>query len=263
MVKQIINPNEEKTYNFTKATADFEPALKRSIEGVFQIEIIGCLFHFKQALQRKWKSMGLLKKFKSEESQLILNNFASLCWLDDKNKISNNIEILRKEYSDFPEILKYIQYFEKQWMPLIYSKNIDYTYIENKYRSNSVLENFHSKVVASLQYNPNWKDFLEFLIKEEELFCNNCLDAELTGHKVNDSKKNYAKSEFKLKEISKEKKNLCKEAIFEENKTTISKPQVIVKNQEKDKEIAIKKTKPYEPKKVLLDFILIHFYIIL
>jgi len=59
--RDILNNILQRSYNIRRMTVDFETAQIEAIQETFpEIELIGCRFHFKQALIRKAKKLGLL-----------------------------------------------------------------------------------------------------------------------------------------------------------------------------------------------------------
>ena len=104
------------------------------------------LFHFRQAIYRKWKTSGLSSKFTSSDSQKILDNLASLYWSQDKSKINDSVLQIKNQYKDFPDIISFIDYFDQFCIPKILNDQINYNIYDEKYRFNSVLETFIQKL---------------------------------------------------------------------------------------------------------------------
>ena len=73
--KEIQENILKRAYNVNRITLDFEEAEKEALKEVFPgLTLIGCKFHFKQALLRKAKKKGLMNSHTENETLEIINN---------------------------------------------------------------------------------------------------------------------------------------------------------------------------------------------
>jgi len=78
------------------ATVDFELGLHKGFKKIFSnVELIDCLFHYKQTLNRKTAKLGLKNRKYKARTQKIIRKLGNLCWKVDP-------------YSDFQRIKKKI-----------------------------------------------------------------------------------------------------------------------------------------------------------
>ena len=149
------------------ATADFEQGLHLGLLNVFpKIRLIGCLFHFKQALHRRAAKLGLKKKKYMHDTQRTIEQISRMCWQDSplthlkglKQRIKLKLQV------------KLINYVQRTWSKFILKNMLNYKTINQEYRANSILESYNVRVKKILPYKPNWPKFVEFLIDEENYY---------------------------------------------------------------------------------------------
>jgi len=78
---------------------------------------------------------------------------------------------LQKTYSKHKEHIKLIEYYEKNWLPLLLDRTIFYQDLRgnlDRMRANSVLENYHAELKENLTLNPRWEKFIDVLIQKEK-----------------------------------------------------------------------------------------------
>ena len=86
-IKYLISCNDKFPIKAKAITTDYELALINSVSKVFSsIHLVGCLFHFKQALIRKLNEFGLYKAEYDKETDRILSLCGSLPFLPSKKK---------------------------------------------------------------------------------------------------------------------------------------------------------------------------------
>ena len=75
IIKHIIYGSVNDKIKLQKVTVDFEDSLQNTVKEIFCCEIVGCLFHFRQAINRKLKSIGLQSLDKDQNT--IINDLIS------------------------------------------------------------------------------------------------------------------------------------------------------------------------------------------
>ena len=116
LVLRVLKSWYKKEESFPKRiTTDFEIGLVKSIELVFpsQFEIVGCYFHFKQAIYRK------LKKFGAAEHTTFLTNLSGTLTLVTINDIYIALDYFEEKEHDQKlgkVVQKFSDYFEEFWI---------------------------------------------------------------------------------------------------------------------------------------------------
>ena len=105
-------------------TCDFEQALLNAISGIFPFsKIVGCFFHWKQAIRRK----SIALKFKNEKeivSCSMVKNLMDILTVIPANEITtkgfafvkDNLKEAILEENDSEKMQKFWKYFENYWM---------------------------------------------------------------------------------------------------------------------------------------------------
>jgi len=150
-------------------TLNFEKGLHIASGKVFpNIKMVGCLFHFKQALHRFACRNNLkTKKFK-RRTNIVIKKIRRICWHKRPFKF---LERMRSSLSKKPQV-KIVEYVWKTWGRFIKNQMLDYNSIDQKYRANSVLESYNARLKTQIPFKPNWHKFLELIINKENYF--NC-----------------------------------------------------------------------------------------
>jgi len=99
---------------------------------------------------------------------------------DDEEEKEGNNEINRKA-STSSHLDKFCLYFERNYLPLMEKGILNYKKIDQKYRSNSVLEGYHSQLQQSLTKKPNWIVFIKVLQEQEKSVREEILQQESEG----------------------------------------------------------------------------------
>ena len=125
-----------------------------------RVAIKGCLFHFSQALYRKYIELN-----KKQKSQNLIRLFYLFIWLPfmKANEITDFITEL--ETRDVTGCREYIDYFKKQWLP-----NLNWWIVDqrapNCVQTNCGLESFHGQLNRALpQARPDILSLSETLLR--------------------------------------------------------------------------------------------------
>ena len=166
-LKDIVGASGTLKWFLSSVTLDFEAALLQSFSQIFEnTKIIGCLFHFKQALFREAQSQGLTKSEMKEGTQILIQRLGALSWKGNTSIAKEEIKNLKKQYQN-TQYNNLILYYENNWFPKLECGLIDYSHIDDEFRANSVLEKYNCHIKDSLPRCPNWPKFIDFLVSEE------------------------------------------------------------------------------------------------
>ena len=180
-IKNVVSASDTLQWNLSSITIDFEVGLLNAMGQVFpNTRLVGCLFHFKQALYRETQCLGLTTQELKEECQLLVSRLGSLSWKDNLKNIEQELDFIKKRYES-TKYMNLLQYYLKNWLPRLKSGLIDYSNLEDTFRANSVLEQYNSHVKDSLPRNPSWPKFVGFLAEEEGNYVNEVFMAEQRG----------------------------------------------------------------------------------
>ena len=187
-IKDIVSENNKTNWNLQSITLDFETALQKGFSANFSgTRIIGCLFHFKQALYREAQSLSLTKaEFKDETIELI-SKLGSLSWKNQESiqRIFNEIQV-KYEKTKHGQL---VDYYRKFWLEKLKNGLIDYSDVEDSFRANSVLERYNGHIKDSLPRCASWPKFLEFIRNEEASYVRESHLAEQKGETIQESMK--------------------------------------------------------------------------
>jgi len=62
------------------------------------LRIIGCLFHFKQALYREAQQQGLAKNELKEETKNLISLLGSLSWIGNMDNVEKELQVIENKY---------------------------------------------------------------------------------------------------------------------------------------------------------------------
>jgi len=168
------------------ATVDFEEGLMKAISSVFpEVRLIGCLFHFKQAIWRTASNMGLKSKTsikdpktgnkstKMEITSKLIDELSRYSWnkKETKEEYKKGIQKLKQSYNEHKEYINLIEFYESNWLPYILDGTIyyqDLKYNLDRLRANSILEKYHAELKECLPTSPRWEQLVNFLVEKEK-----------------------------------------------------------------------------------------------
>ncbi|KAG5666891.1 hypothetical protein PVAND_014898 [Polypedilum vanderplanki] len=183
-IRDIYNENIRKLNINTSlrtpqtATSDFESGMRNSLKSVWpEIQLVGCNFHYCQALRRKAMCLQTLSTKitkKDHKHGYILKLFMRLSYLPE-NYIDIGFEALIN-YINLNKILArdfetFIQYFKHTWMRRI--PKSDWSVATRERRTNNHLEGYNRFVKRQIPCNPGPWTFLNSLLN---LGCYACMN---------------------------------------------------------------------------------------
>lgn len=98
------------------AMSDFELASRSAIKFHFpNVNLKGCWFHFKQAVNRKVIKLGLKKNYTSTNYRKYINSLGALA-LVPVNSVVEGFNFIKNIMPDDPKCLELYNYFNGQWI---------------------------------------------------------------------------------------------------------------------------------------------------
>lgn len=132
-----------------KIHCDFELATMNAVRHMFPTaKIIGCYYHWCRCVWRKAKSLGHTK-YKAERR--IVQLTAALPLIPEK-LLTEGWTYIKNECGDEIKMAKFINYIQRFWINKPYLHNVISVFGE-RYRTNNVLEGWHSKLNRLLNKN--------------------------------------------------------------------------------------------------------------
>ena len=188
--KELVTRSGHLKWSLKYATSDFEAGLMKSLAKVFpEVRLIGCLFHFKQALWRTAALMGLkstkpINTFENEElgtmikvTSDLIDELSRYSWQEKKSieDYKKGIDHLRKNYEKYPHHIKLINFYESNWLKHLVEGTIYYKDLKgnlDRMKANSVLESYHAELKENLPLKPKWENLVQFFISQESKLVN-------------------------------------------------------------------------------------------
>lgn len=177
---------------------DFEKAMRQAIKTVSpNMKILGCWFHFCQALRRKMASMNELFQLVRNDSECknLFRQFQCLALLPEDDISEVFVRISREALKKSTLFSSFIDYFHDEWISVVTPKH--FSVFAQDTRTTSAAENFNCKSNKAFRTHGNFYSFCEVLQKEE-LSTSTELEHDLSGsvNRVRESK--YYKERNKL-----------------------------------------------------------------
>ncbi|CAF1069668.1 unnamed protein product [Brachionus calyciflorus] len=116
---------------------DFEKASTNAFVYHFHdVELKGCWFHFRQAINRNAGLYGLKQHFREHEYKRFINSLGSLA-LVSLNLVQDGFNYVRNIMPNDPKCLQLYDYFERQWIKI-------WNHNDTDVRTNNYVEGFNS-----------------------------------------------------------------------------------------------------------------------
>lgn len=150
---------------------DFEFALIKSIKmQLKKTKVIGCFFHFKQALLKRMKKIGM-----NEENINKISNDLNFLTILKKKELQKGLSYLEAIYnSTEPKFKKFLNYFKKVWLKKFPFELWNINFKGNKKlitRTNNPLERYNRRLNEQFSTShPNILKFVYILKNEEEFY---------------------------------------------------------------------------------------------
>lgn len=148
-------------------TTDFEKALRNALKMIYpNVQLIGCWFHYAQALRRKVKKItgfaGFLKS--NLAAKKLYRKFVNLP-LIRSDKIWFAIELFKNEARNFgSRFTTFINYFEDEWMKKV-GPDLFCVFLQ-MHRTNNLMESYNSIISRKVPPGGSFFRFIEFLQSE-------------------------------------------------------------------------------------------------
>lgn len=149
---------------------DFEAAMRGGLKEVaIDLPVLGCFFHYCQALQRYMKSLpDLYDLIKSnDDAKIIFRKFQCLALLPADMIKPAFIYLLRLALHEkkFSQFAPFIQYYKLQWIERVTPAH--FSVFLQRTRTTGSAEAFNGKINKSFRTHPAFFQFVESLQKEE------------------------------------------------------------------------------------------------
>lgn len=181
---------------------DYESAMRQAIRNVVPgVKLLGCWFHYAQAIRRKFASISELFELirTNENISTIYYKFICLALLPH-DKIERAFNELALEALQMSETFTpFIRYFQNQWLKRVGPKKIS-VFLEET-RTTCAAEGYNGKLGKTFQKHPNFFVFVESL-QWEELAKSNALEQHINGAKQTQPKKEYRERSAQIREES-------------------------------------------------------------
>lgn len=154
--------------------SDFEISFVNTFKKIFPFsQHRGCYFHFKQAIQKNMKKLGISRKC----AEQIHIDCAKLSLLPVAN-LEQAVTLLKRKYSTNPKAVQFWNYFERVWMrkysPTLWNiSKLDLTF-KLTIRTNNILERYNKKMNEALPSHGKITGLIDFLSDESEFFEMKC-----------------------------------------------------------------------------------------
>lgn len=141
---------------------DYELGLMNAFRSVYPNAIVtGCFYHYKKAVWKKAKDIGLTK---CKEGQDITRMTANLALLPS-SYIQDGWTAIVQRSTNFAEMEAFTSYFRKQWLKNTHLVSCAY----EKHRTNNSLEAWHRRLNVRMQHKSTLLLFLFNLRKEAQI----------------------------------------------------------------------------------------------
>lgn len=175
---------------------DYEIAMRQAIKNVVPgIKLLGCWFHFAQAIRRKVASLPDLFELVRTDQKIQNVYYKIICLAllphDKIDKAFNELALeglqLTKAFTPF------VKYFQSQWLKRVGAKNFS-VFLEET-RTTCAAEGYNGKLGKKFQTHPNFFVFIESL-QWEEFFKSNALEQHINGNRQTQPKKENVQRTF-------------------------------------------------------------------
>lgn len=177
---------------------DFEKAERLALKGLESgIDILGCWFHFCQALRRKLASMSDLYELvrKNDKAKGIFRQFQCLALLPAEMIESSFIELSKEALKCSKLFAPLIDYFYKEWIKIV--KPIHFSVFMRGIRTTASAEAFNGQINKRFKTHGNLFHFCESMQKEELMICQR-LENDIGGTIQKDNQSTFYKRREKL-----------------------------------------------------------------
>ncbi|XP_048515871.1 uncharacterized protein LOC125502150 [Athalia rosae] len=157
--RKILELAPEIEQNLRFAMGDYERAAMSALREVFPgASLHGCWFHFKQALLRRWRYLGL------NAAPTRILGMAMALPLVPSERFEEGLNLLARladhDAIEHPNVLQFLSYIRRQWGPLADIVSVHGCPI----RTNNLVESFHNEARRKLGgLHPNIWKFIEHL----------------------------------------------------------------------------------------------------
>lgn len=149
---------------------DFECAMRKALQIVTPtITILGCLFHYDQALLRKAASIPELHKLirTNKEAYFEFRKYQSLALLPSHMIKDAFVCLLRETLKKYPVFAPFIDYYKKEWINKV--KPVHFSVFKKDTRTTGAAEAYNCKINQLFRTHGSMFQFAESVQKEEAI----------------------------------------------------------------------------------------------
>ena len=175
LYQEVLNSVKGLAPHFSPNTimTDFEGALRNSLNQAFNTSsILGCWFHFTQAVRRKMQSLGLANVIEDEEGAHYLIKKVMCLPLLPAESIPDGLNQIMEENESLT-LYPLFGYINRFWLRQIGAEQL--SLYNRPFRTNNAIESFHSRLKRIMGVHPNIYIFVQKLIQianEVKMDCN-------------------------------------------------------------------------------------------
>lgn len=181
---------------------DYECAMRKAIRNVVpDIKMLGCWFHFAQAIRRKVASLGDLFEIvrTTEKARDLYYKIICLALLPHGSIERTFNELALESLQLSKSFTPFIKYFQRQWIDRVGPKNFS-VFLEET-RTTCSAEGYNGKLGKNFRTHPNFLVFIESL-QWEELYKSNAFEKHIGGTLQTQPKKKYRERAALIREES-------------------------------------------------------------
>lgn len=154
-------------FNPATITSDFETSAMLAAQKAFpEATLRGCIFHFKQAVLRKAKKLGLSKK--SMLSRGHVKRCMALAYLPMTCRSDGWLYVLSQCLKINDKIAEFNMYFENTWLQSFLNDKWCFNGVRHK--TNNCIESWNSRLNKKINGKPNLAYLLKLLIKDANYY---------------------------------------------------------------------------------------------
>lgn len=170
---------------------DYEAAMRQGLKNVLpNIKLLGCWFHYAQAVRRKVASLSSLFSLVRTDENIKSIYFKIICLAllphDKIEKAFNELAIEGLELSK--TWMPFVKYYQNQWLGRVGPKNFS-VFLEET-RTTCAAEGYNGKLGKKFQKHPNFFIFIESL-QWEEMTKSNAFEQHVNGARQTQPKRVY------------------------------------------------------------------------
>lgn len=158
-------------FNPESITTDFETSAMLAAKTVFdKVTTRGCIFHFKKAVQKKAKLLGITKK--SNMSRAHVRRCMALAYLPNTMVSDGWLYVLSECIRKDNKTAQFNDYFQNTWIEKKSILSDKWCFYNIRHKTNNAIEWWNSRLNRTLKSKPNIAVLLKTLKKDGKYYSN-------------------------------------------------------------------------------------------